>query len=599
MTERTAMTRCRKVLFLAALSGAMVLVAPAIAGPEDQGAPGELKQTTPCQLLSTIPGEALGIHKRCPPRGSSTGIAKGDFNGDGIADLAIGIPHKDAIFADGGTTARVPESGAVQIIYGTADRGLAASGATIPSSQLLTAANPLLAPTSDARAEKADTFGSALAAGDFNGDGFSDLAVALPGRTVGALKGAVMIFLGTAHGLIGPRLFLGPDTFLSPANPNPASFFAANSLTWGDFDGDGVGDLAVASTATTPAPIPSSFTPGVTVLFGVPRSGVGVTTTGKLHFDATPVSTADFPTGQPGNPAPSLVLTAGDFNADGIFDLVAASPFENATGTVHVLYGVGGFGPSDCVIHSCVLQPQLWKEGSDNIPGAPSGFAEFGQALAAGDFNGDGAADLAIGAPGDRVQVESTTAFAGSVTIIYGSTHGLVAPLTGTLVPQRFNEASTGILFPTTDDHFGAALAANDFNGDGHKDLAIGAPGNSIQGVDGAGAVAVIFGSPSGLSTTAQTPQILFSALLGVNPHTFDRFGQSLTAWNFGRSTQSDLAIGVPFADVGTATDAGLVFVVYGSPTGLTGVGLQSWTENSPGLNNSAVGGDNFGLTLY
>ena len=594
MTERTAMTRSRRFLRLAGLCMAALLVAPAIASPQDEDGPGELKPTNRCSLLP--PGKALGIKRMCAPRGSSTGIAKGDFNGDGIADLAIGIPHKDVVFTDGTTTTTVTEAGAVQVIYGTAESGLAATATDIPSSQLLTAANPLLLPTSDSRAKIRDTFGSALAAGDFNGDGFTDLAVALPGRTVGLLKGAVIIFLGTARGLIGPRLFLGPDTFLSSAAPNGAQLFAGNSLTWGDFNGDGLGDLAVASTFTGDGGL--SFTPGVTVLFGASHSGSGVTTTGKLHFDATAVGLAEAPTGQAGSTTPSLVLTAGDFNRDGVFDLVAASPFESFTGAVHVLYGVAGFGPSDCVIHSCVLQPQLWQQGSNNVPGSPVAFAEFGQALAAGDFNGDGVADLAIGAPGDRVPIGSTTTFAGTVTVIYGSTHGLVAPLTGTLVPQRINEVNL-FLPPASDDNFGAALTANDFNGDGIKDLAVGAPGRPIQGVNEAGFVAVLYGSSSGLSSAVQGPQLLASSVFGVTPHDGDRFGQSLTAWNFGRSTQADLAIGVPFADVGTATDAGLVFVVYGSPAGLTSAGLQAWTEDSPGLHNSAQTGDNFGLTLY
>src|SRR5579859_530810 len=235
MMQRIANTRFRMILLLTGLSLTVVLAAPAAASPQDQGSQGEQHRTAPCDRLPTPPGKAIGIEKMCPPRGSSTGIAKGDFNGDGIADLAIGIPDKDFAFTDGSTSTTVIESGAVQIIYGT-DHGLLAGATGFPPSQLLTAANPLLFPTSLSKAQRGDQFGAALAAGDFNGDGFTDLAVALPGRTVGALQGAVIIFLGTSHGLIGPRLFLGPDTFVSPAAPNPALFFAATSLTWGDFN---------------------------------------------------------------------------------------------------------------------------------------------------------------------------------------------------------------------------------------------------------------------------------------------------------------------------------------------------------------------------
>jgi len=78
-----------------------------------------------------------------------------------------------------------------------------------------------------------------------------------------------------------------------------------------------------------------------------------------------------------------------------------------------------------------------------------------------------------------------------------------------------------------------------------------------------------------------------------------DRFGSSLTAWNFGRSTRPDLAIGVPFEALGTVAEAGAVQLVYGSSTGLTATGAQLWSENSAGLGTIAAAGDHFGLTVY
>src|SRR5438067_69051 len=119
--------------------------------------PGAVDEHDPCEVQPTSPGLAVGRTHQCPPKGSSAGVAKGDFNGDGIADLAIGVPLADV----GG----VPDAGAVHVIYGSA------TGLTATGNQMFTqGSNGVLD-----RAELNDRFGSALAAGDFNGDGYSDL----------------------------------------------------------------------------------------------------------------------------------------------------------------------------------------------------------------------------------------------------------------------------------------------------------------------------------------------------------------------------------------------------------------------------------------
>src|SRR5207302_7476375 len=116
-------------------------------------------------------GKAKGHHKKQVARGGgSSGIVKGDFNGDGFADLAIGVPEKD-------TPSTVANSGAVIVIYGSAD-GLVAPPnlSLIPRIQFWSQNSPGVPGAS----EPSDHFGSALASGDFNGDGFSDLAIGAP-----------------------------------------------------------------------------------------------------------------------------------------------------------------------------------------------------------------------------------------------------------------------------------------------------------------------------------------------------------------------------------------------------------------------------------
>jgi hypothetical protein len=572
-------------LLLAILLGfAVPSISPVLASPpQDQSGQADANRVGPCSHVPVDASSAIGIAKLCPPLGSSAGVAKGDFNGDGIADLAIGIPNKDVVVQTTSGPVTVANAGAVQIIYGTAASGLAAPGSGSLDSIILTESTP----------GTNHLFGSALASGDFDKDGISDLAVGIPNATATntAGRGAVQVFKGfSGSGLKkAPVATFGASNFYVAPNASPSSSRGAYSLAWGDFNGDGAGDLAVASDYSLDGYLLTVHR-AVTVLFGT--AGTGLTTTGKLHFETSSDAIADS-----GIDPAQVILSGGDFDGDGKTDLVAAMPFETVdglvgAGAVHVLYGTTA-GPSDCfTVAVCHIQPQRWTQNSTNIPGVAGPLAVFGSAVAGGDFNGDTAEDLAIGAPGAAV---GTSSGAGSVTVIHGGLGiGLQAPASGSTASLLLTESTVGQTV-AANDGFGASLAANKFNSDSTADLAIGMPNKaSARGV-----VAVIYGSSLSLSATAvRAPQILTSNSLGVAAHAGDRFGASLTAWNFGRSTQADLAIGAPFTPVGTILNAGAVYVVYGSTTGLAGT-AQVWNENSAGLHNSAISGDNFGAAVY
>src|SRR5262245_60465977 len=117
-----------------------------------------------------------------------------------------------------------------------------------------------------------------------------------------------------------------------------------------------------------------------------------------------------------------------------------------------------------------------------------------------------------------------------------------------------------------------ATLArAGDFNHDGFDDLAIGVPGETVGNTRG-GAVAVIYGSSSGLNATAPPDQIFSQDTPGM-PGTVeigDDFGLSLTTGDFDGDGFDDLAIGVPDEDIGNTVDAGVVMVIFGGPNGLS-----------------------------
>src|SRR5919197_316629 len=141
-----------------------------------------------------------------------------------------------------------------------------------------------------------------------------------------------------------------------------------------------------------------------------------------------------------------------------------------------------------------------------------------------------------------------------------------------------------------------AAPRLTDFNGDGFADLAVGVPREDVGAVVDAGAVQVLYGSPSGLT---RIDQFWTQDATGSDPaEAGDEFGSAVATGDFNGDGFTDLAVGVPLEDVGATLDAGAVNVLYGSPTGLTATGDQFWTQDSTGVADSAEAGDEFGLSL-
>jgi len=185
---------------------------------------------------------------------------------------------------------------------------------------------------------------------------------------------------------------------------------------------------------------------------------------------------------------------------------------------------------------------------------APASGVVAAQATAAGslqaDFNNDGAEDLAVGVPGEAV---NGVQFAGVVHVLYGSAGGITG--TGS---QLFTQVGDT---PEAYDQFGAELAAGDFNHDGFADLAASAPDESVGSLGGAGAVSVLYGSATGLTSSGGQ---LFTQV-GSTPEEGDGFGVGLATGDFNHDGFADLAAGAPWEDVGSVGDAGAVSVLYGS----------------------------------
>ncbi|HYN35531.1 MAG TPA: hypothetical protein VEV82_01000, partial [Actinomycetota bacterium] len=144
---------------------------------------------------------------------------------------------------------------------------------------------------------------------------------------------------------------------------------------------------------------------------------------------------------------------------------------------------------------------------------------------------------------------------------------------------------------------------AGDFNGDTHDDLAVGSEEDIVtdegpEAGKNAGAVNVIFGSPTGL--TAANDQLWHQNSTGVDDEAElnDDFGVALTAGDVGGGAEDDLIIGVPGEEFSPAGNAGAVHVLFGSATGPTTLGTQFWTQDSSGILDQSETNDFFGATL-
>jgi hypothetical protein len=172
------------------------------------------------------------------------------------------------------------------------------------------------------------------------------------------------------------------------------------------------------------------------------------------------------------------------------------------------------------------------------------------------------------------------------VSVLPGSAAGLTA-VGGQLFSQVGGSVEPG-------DEFGFALAAGDVNGDTFADLAAGAPFEDVGTTADAGAVSVLPGSANGLTAVGGQ---LFTQVGGA-VETDDGFAAALATGDFDNDSFGDLAAGAPFEDIGATADAGAVSVLPGSSNGLTSIGGQLFTQDTPGVPGTAQELDFFGFTL-
>ncbi|MGA9772383.1 MAG: hypothetical protein WBV94_25345 [Blastocatellia bacterium] len=544
-------------------------------------------------------------------------IVTGDFNRDGVADVAIGAPDTD--FTPAGQSART-NAGAVYILFGKASF----VAGTIIDTNLAATSQP------DVKifgAVSEDNLGFALAAGDVNGDGGTDLIMGAPGfdpstgnpATAQPEAGAVHILFGTTS--LTPKLIdlatansTNVVIFGEHAGDRFGSAIAASDVTGGS---PAVADLLVGAPASAgPAPVAAARPLGGAAFLlngGDLLSNAGATIkTIDLGAAATPAAVRIY--GNTGSQLGSSVAI-GDINSVAPADIIVGAPKANRpntggdiaeTGAVFAIFGGTNLNPP---AQSTTKVFDINTTGqSVSIYGESSG-DHLGASVATGSVRVSGVTDLIMGAPEADGPGEGRNN-AGEVYVLAGST-GLNTPndppAPGTPIQRRI-DVSLGSVNLTvygagSGDRFGSTVATGIFNTTGNTDafadVLAGAPGFSTS----KGAVYALFGGAT-LTPFAARDLAIGQDDFRVNGQANgDELGWAIAAGDIDSNTGGDLIMGAPEADVtiseaNTRADAGKVYVLLAAGNVIPPVNQNPTVKvNSP---NTAVvinGGSTFNIT--
>ena len=387
----------------------------------------------------------------------------GDVNGDGLADVIVGFPAAS-------NNGRM-HSGSAYVVFGKR------STTTVDLANLGSGGFRI-----DGAHAGDETGWSVAGAGDFNGDGLADVIVGAPFANNNAPQ---FKYSGAAYVVYGKKTTTPIDlgnynAFQAGEGLRIDGGFTGQTVGYsvagvGDLKGDGHSDVIVGAPYEV-GPYFQANVGSAYVIFGTASTGTIDTgafgTTLGYRIDGI----------APMDGTGSTVAGAGDVNGDGRPDVIVGTGDPQATGTssAYIVFGKASTDP---------VKLGALGAGGFRITGAATFQGSAPPVSGAGDVNGDGLADVIVGAPAASNNGRGDS---GSAYVVFGKAS------TGTVDLTALGSAGFRIDGAAPGDLAGVVAAAGDFNGDGRQDVIVGAgdAGNNQRTFSGSAYIVYGYGTP-------------------------------------------------------------------------------------------------------